>query len=337
MTRFLMGSAILLAASATALSAAAQSTPSLTLYDRTEFRGHAFKVQRNFTDLSGEEFNDITQSMKAEGRWEVCLDANYRGGCRVIQGEVSDMGDWREKVTSVRYLGPADWGTAPAAGSAPVTGGAAQAAPVAARYVLDYEPDEIGNVYDTDFGEMTLEHWDRAGAKGRYNGGDATAGWFEGSREIGDSGPDGIDVITGYWHQKTAATRCSTEKGGTYYWGTMRFHFVRDRSSFLGFWGTCEGTTLDRWNGEFARRDEKIVAEVEAQKASQQSAQSGAVAVAAPGGASGTPAGQPTAAAKTKAKGKPLPPPVDRTIKAGEDEVERRVQDKLRDAIGKVF
>ncbi|MBI1407818.1 MAG: hypothetical protein GC145_17020 [Caulobacter sp.] len=216
------------------------------------------------------------------------------------------------------------------------------------RYVLDYEPDEIGNVYDSDFGPTTLTRWDRAGAAGRYAGDGSAGGWFEGERELGSESAGRGDIITGYWVQASAATRCDTARNGSYYWGKIQFHFNTDRSEFIGFWGACDGTPLDRWNGAFARRDEVIVAEVQAQMASQQAA-APAVPAAPAAGAAPTLAGQATAppatdpaadtpaARKARARGKPLPPPVDRTVKAAGDEVERKVQDKVRDAIGKLF
>jgi hypothetical protein len=126
--------------------------------------------------------------------------------------------------------------------------------------VTAYEPQVIGNVYTTDFQDLILDRWDEAGAGGRYALGQ---GQFDGVRDKGGDGPDGIDRIEGYWVQATSPQLCDTEREGSRAWGRFQFNFVRDRQSFIGFWSYCDGTTLDRWNGAFDHRDEATAAEVQ--------------------------------------------------------------------------
>ncbi|MGH6979092.1 MAG: hypothetical protein ACRED4_07355 [Brevundimonas sp.] len=116
----------------------------------------------------------------------------------------------------------------------------------------EFEPGMIGNVYVSDFQDMIIDRWDAEGAAGRYALGQ---GYFDGALEAGSEGPDGIDRLEGYWRQAAGDTRCAAPRDGTHYWGRFQFNFVRDRQRFIGFWGHCEGTPLDRWNGQFSHRD----------------------------------------------------------------------------------
>tara|TARA_R110002167_G_scaffold46354_7_gene138419 strand:+ start:653 stop:1261 length:609 start_codon:yes stop_codon:yes gene_type:complete len=125
--------------------------------------------------------------------------------------------------------------------------------------VTAFEPEVIGNVYASDFQDVILDRWDADGAAGRYALGQ---GRFEGTRQAGSDGPDGIDRIEGYWHQANSDQRCDTARDGTHYWGRFQMNVPRDRSGFIGFWSYCDGTPLDRWNGHLVRRDPEIAATV---------------------------------------------------------------------------
>ncbi|MBI1407819.1 MAG: hypothetical protein GC145_17025 [Caulobacter sp.] len=127
--------------------------------------------------------------------------------------------------------------------------------------VTAYEPQVIGNVYRTDFQDLIIDRWDEAGAGGRYALGQ---GRFDGVRHKGSDGPDGIDTIEGYWIQPTSDHPCETERDGSRYWGKIQFNFDRARKGFIGFWSFCDGTPLDRWNGELDHRDAAVAREVEA-------------------------------------------------------------------------
>lgn len=320
--------------------AAAQNGPALRLYAETGFAGDSHRVDRGVENLITVRFGDRARSMIAEGRWEVCLDAGYQGGCRVVQGRVSDMGDWNARVSSVRYLGPSDWGAGGDAGGTQAgatggtgtsieSGGQAYSGPT---YRVDYQPEVIGRIYDTDFGRLTLERWDLDGVGGRYAG-TASDGSDAGSIEgrITPDPSDGGANFAGHWYAQSAGQRCSTPRGGTYHWGSATLIFNRDRSNFQGYWDYCDagGAPQGSWHGNLVGRDPTIEAAVNAQLASQ----TGGYAAARPV-QQGAPAPAPV---PVDAQGRPLPGVIDRTARAAGDEVERRVQDRVREGIGRIF
>ena len=334
MKRSAAGFAVLLFAVAAPGLAVAQNAPSLRLFSDTGFAGDSRRIDRGVENLDRLQFNDAARSLIAEGRWEVCLDARYAGACRIVQGQVSDMGDWAGSVSSVRYLGPGDWGSGAGSGSvasgpagssqvAGTTGGQGSTGPV---YRVDYRPEMIGRVYDTDFGPMTLDRYDSQGAAGRYGAG-ADAGTFEGLVRPADHGVDGYDTVEGYWYQSTSAQRCSRARNGTYYWGRMQLNFPIETNDFIGFYGHCDGTPLDRWNGNYIHRDRVIAAAVDAQ------VQAGGGAVTA----GQTVGARPGASGGVDSQGRPLPGVVDRAADVATDEVERQVHDRIREGIGRIF
>jgi hypothetical protein len=136
------------------------------------------------------------------------------------------------------------------------------------QYRLDYRPEMIGRIYATDFGEMILDRHDRESVAGRYAGREAddqSGGTFDGVVQPADDPVAGRDQIVGHWYAPTGAQRCDEARNDTHYWGQIQFNFPRDSTGFIGFYGHCEGTPLDRWNGAFVRRDPVITAAVAAQ------------------------------------------------------------------------
>jgi hypothetical protein len=211
-------------------------------------------------------------------------------------------------------------------------GGASAPAPTGPVYRLDWQPEVIGRIYDTDFGQLTLERWDRGGAAGRYAGtakDGSDAGRLEGT--VTPDPSDGSANFTGHWYAETAGQRCTTERGGTYYWGAATLIFNRDRTGFQGYWDYCGagGAAEGSWHGKLVGRDPVIAAAVNAQLAGQPGAS--AQGAAKPGASGVSPA------VPVDAKGQPLPGFVDRAARTAGDEIERRVQDKIREGIGKVF
>ncbi|HRO32117.1 MAG TPA: PAN domain-containing protein [Brevundimonas sp.] len=150
---------VVLAGGATgAAMALAQGGPSLTLYEGEGYGGQSKRIDRAVRDLNSVRFNDMARSLVAEGRWEVCLDAAFRGQCRIVQGQVSDMGDWNGSISSVRYLGPADWG---AAGGSAVGGGSTVAATQgqqvpAAQPQEEWRPMQRTDLFGSDYHEFDL-------------------------------------------------------------------------------------------------------------------------------------------------------------------------------------
>jgi len=258
--------------------AAAQSGQSLRLFAEPGFSGASYRADRGIENLEAVRFNDQARSLIAEGRWEVCLDARYRGECRVVQGRISDMGDWNGSLSSARYLGPSDWGDAGSGGagswgagaSAGTGAGAGGQAQGQGAYRVDFEPEVIGSIYDTGFGRMTIERWDRDGVAARYDGQNedgSDAGRVDGTLEIYDG--DGSATLRGIWAQSNADQRCESQRNGTYHWGQVTLVFNRSRNEFQGYWDYCDrgGAAESAWHGQLVGRDPTIAAAVDAQVA----------------------------------------------------------------------
>ena len=94
-----------LAAAAIAWPAAAQ----LTLYEHDGFAGRSFSTSRAVNNLNRLGFNDRASSaVVGSGRWEVCEDNNFSGGCRVLRpGRYPSLSAMalNDRVSSVRSVG----------------------------------------------------------------------------------------------------------------------------------------------------------------------------------------------------------------------------------------
>lgn len=112
---------------------AAQQQPSLTLFNDEGLAGTAVVLRSDVTNLqdvpAAEGFdgtaNDYALSLKADGRWLVCMDAGFTTRCREVSGEVRSLGEDGGSISSVRYLGQsaaAEGGSrkSPAAGQSPM-------------------------------------------------------------------------------------------------------------------------------------------------------------------------------------------------------------------------
>lgn len=66
---------------------------SITLFDREGLGGRSVTLNGQVNDLSGLRFNDAARSLVVEGRgrWEICENANFRGRCVIIGGEVPSL------------------------------------------------------------------------------------------------------------------------------------------------------------------------------------------------------------------------------------------------------
>jgi hypothetical protein len=85
----------------------AADNPTITLYDQPGFAGRSITLDGDAPDLRWVEFNDLTTSYRfSGGRWEVCLEPNYRGACHLVDADHPDMTPWafNNRITSVRAL-----------------------------------------------------------------------------------------------------------------------------------------------------------------------------------------------------------------------------------------
>jgi hypothetical protein len=83
-------------------------TPSLTLFSEPHMNGSSRVVTSDIASVRDIGFEDRTVSLVAVGRWEVCHGRDFRGDCRIVEGEVRDLGPFANGISSVRLVG--GWG-----------------------------------------------------------------------------------------------------------------------------------------------------------------------------------------------------------------------------------
>jgi hypothetical protein len=62
------------------------------------------------------------------------------------------------------------------------------------------------------------------------------------------SSSDGL--LTGYWVELYGGSKCSSEKHGSRYWGTVQFQFNDAFDEFTGIWRRCDTSKEYPWTGE---------------------------------------------------------------------------------------
>lgn len=85
---------------------ASASAGELTVFSGPGFQGQNLTLRGESRDLRPTGFNDRIGSMIVRsGRWEVCLDLDFRGDCRVFEpGEYRNLDRMTNLITSVREL-----------------------------------------------------------------------------------------------------------------------------------------------------------------------------------------------------------------------------------------
>lgn len=75
----------------------------VVLYDAYDFNGSSIRVGALVANLDG-SFNDRANSMIVQGgTWELCVDANFQGGCETFgPGRYSNLGGLSGRVSSLR-------------------------------------------------------------------------------------------------------------------------------------------------------------------------------------------------------------------------------------------
>jgi len=101
-------------------SAADGGGADLVLYDGNNFSGGSFRVGGLIANLGGSGFNDRARSMIVyNGTWELCVDADFQGGCEVFgPGRHANLGGVSGRVSSLRPArGAGGGGEAPGGGA----------------------------------------------------------------------------------------------------------------------------------------------------------------------------------------------------------------------------
>lgn len=100
----------------------------------------------------------------------------------------------------------------------------------------------VGNVYDTDFNDLTVTRWDRDGFEAAYE--------HARGRMTGQANGS---TTSGYWYQDSSPVECSRAREGSKFYGRFSFRFSADRNSFTGRWSYCDEAPNRDWNGTYLR------------------------------------------------------------------------------------
>ena len=86
------------------VAVAGVASASVTFYQGENFVGREITVNQPVNNFDGTGFNDRARSaIVNEGQWEVCVDANFGGGCQVLNpGRYPDLGGLAGRMSSVR-------------------------------------------------------------------------------------------------------------------------------------------------------------------------------------------------------------------------------------------
>jgi len=85
-------------------AAGSAAADSITFYQDDNYRGRNFTADQPVTNFARSGFNDMVHSVVVhEGRWEICVDSDFRGGCSVLApGAYPNLGAYAGRISSVR-------------------------------------------------------------------------------------------------------------------------------------------------------------------------------------------------------------------------------------------
>ena len=78
----------------------------ITFYQNDNFGGREFTADRPVPNFASNGFNDrIHSAVVNEGRWEICVDADFHGNCSVLApGAYPNLGAYAGRISSVRPI-----------------------------------------------------------------------------------------------------------------------------------------------------------------------------------------------------------------------------------------
>ncbi|HOB13933.1 MAG TPA: PAN domain-containing protein [Novosphingobium sp.] len=142
----------------------ARTDASLTLFGGEAMQGGPVTVRKdiaNFQDVPASDgfdgtANDYAYSLRAVGRWEVCMDAGFRTNCQIVDGEVASLGEYGGSISSARYLGPSTRPVVAAADTATQTAPASQASSgTSTASAAPWQPMYRVDLYGSDYRAIT--------------------------------------------------------------------------------------------------------------------------------------------------------------------------------------
>ena len=82
------------------------SSDDIELYEHDNFEGRRMNSRADITNLADHNFNDLVSSIIINrGRWEICTDAFFRGGCAIYTpGRYPNVGQYNDQFSSARRL-----------------------------------------------------------------------------------------------------------------------------------------------------------------------------------------------------------------------------------------
>ena len=85
-------------------AAGSAAAVSITFYQDDNYRGRQFTADREVSNFARGGFNDTVHSAVVhDGRWEICMDADYGGSCSVLApGAYPSLGAYAGRISSVR-------------------------------------------------------------------------------------------------------------------------------------------------------------------------------------------------------------------------------------------
>ncbi len=89
-----------------AAAPASAAADRITFYQDDNFGGRQFTADSQVANFDRNGFNDrVRSAVVHEGRWEICIDAEFRGGCGVLApGAYPSLGEYAGRISSVRPI-----------------------------------------------------------------------------------------------------------------------------------------------------------------------------------------------------------------------------------------
>jgi len=88
------------------VAAGSAAADRITFYSDDNFAGRQFSADQPVPNFARNGFNDrVSSAVVHEGRWEICVDAEFRGGCAILApGAYPTLGAYANRISSVRPL-----------------------------------------------------------------------------------------------------------------------------------------------------------------------------------------------------------------------------------------
>lgn len=123
-----------------------------TLYEYPNYQGRSITVTREQANLDSIGFNDRTRSIRVQGSWRLCEDANYRSRCETITGAVPDLARHGiQGLSSLQMIGAGYPGGYPGYPGGGYGYPGQSQGPVQGRDVVFY-PGVVGSNYGSPYG-----------------------------------------------------------------------------------------------------------------------------------------------------------------------------------------